>query len=98
LAAVAAFMVLGASRSAHAQNLQVISVPWVATDLTIPHQAYNGHATTYKAIARGGNGTYTYDWDYTGDGVYDFSGSTTNRYNLSTRFTLPNQAATTTFI
>ncbi|HVV82358.1 MAG TPA: PKD domain-containing protein, partial [Kofleriaceae bacterium] len=97
MAAAAAFTVLTASRSAHAQNLRVVPVPWVATDLTIPHQAYNGHATTFKAIARGGNGTYLYEWDFDGDGHYDFSATTTNRYNLSTRFTYPNQAATTTF-
>ena len=88
---------LGLSKVAAAQNLRVVPVPWVATDPTIPHQAYNGHATTFKAIARGGNGTYLYEWDFTGDGVYDFSATTNNRYNLSTRFTYPNQATTTTF-
>ncbi|HVV88382.1 MAG TPA: PKD domain-containing protein [Kofleriaceae bacterium] len=96
-AAACGAMVLTASRSAEAQNLRVIPVPWVATDVTIPHQAYNGHATTFKAIARGGNGSYTVDWDFNGDGVYDSSTMTNNRYNLSARFTLPNQAATTTF-
>ncbi len=97
LAAVAAFAVLTVARAAEAQNLRVVPVPWVATDLTIPHQAYNGHPTTFKAIARGGNGTYVYEWDFQGDGVYDTSASTSNRYNLSTKFTYPNQAATTTF-
>jgi hypothetical protein len=85
-------------QAAEAQALRVVPVPWVATDTTIPHHAYNGHATTFKAIARGGNGTYLYEWDFQGDGVYDFSATTNNRYNLSTRFTYPNQAATTTFI
>lgn len=41
------------SSAALAQNLQVIPVPWIAADATIPHFAYNGHATTFKAIARG---------------------------------------------
>ena len=45
---------LAFERVASAQNLRVLPVPWVATDLTIPHQAYNGRATTFKAIARGG--------------------------------------------
>ena len=98
LAALAAFTVLTVARTAEAQNLRVVPVPWVATDLTIPHQAYNGHATTFKAIARGGNGTYLYEWDFQGDGVYDFQQTVGTRYNLSTRFTYPNQAVTTTFI
>jgi uncharacterized protein (TIGR03382 family) len=97
IAAAAGLAILSISHAAEAQNLRVVPVPWVATDLTIPHQAYNSHATTFKAIARGGNGTYLYEWDFTGDGVFDFSATTTNRYNLSTRFTYPNQAATTTF-
>ena len=75
-----------------AQGLQVIPVPWTALDPTVPHAAYNSHATTFKAIARGGNGTYLVEWDFNGDGVFDYSVSTTNRYNLSTRFTYPNQA------
>lgn len=86
-----------ASRGAEAQNLRVLPVPWVATDATIPHQAYNGHATTFKAIARGGNGTYQVEWDFEGDGTYDATFSRTNRYDLSTTFTYPPQATTTTF-
>lgn len=82
---------------AAAQNLQVLTVPWSATDPTVPHAAYNGHATTFKAIARGGNGSYVYEWDFQGDGTYDFMASTNNRYNLSTRFTYPNQATSATF-
>jgi MYXO-CTERM domain-containing protein len=93
------FVVLAASilAATTAQSLEVIQVPWVATDPTVPHLAYNGHATTFKAIARGGNGTYFYEWDFQGDGGYDFSATTTDRYNLSTRFTFPNQAADMTF-
>ena len=83
---------------AEAQNLRVVPVPWVATDVTIPHEAYNGHATIFKAIARGGNGTYQYRWDFDGNGVYDQAlQSTNNRYNLSASYTYPNQATTTTF-
>ncbi|MGC3998925.1 MAG: hypothetical protein QM767_16335 [Anaeromyxobacter sp.] len=92
-----AVLALLAASSAAAQNLRVVAVPWVDTDPSIPHLAYNGHATTFKAIARGGNGTYVVEWDFQGDGVYDLGSSTTNRYNLSARFTYPNQAATTTF-
>lgn len=95
--AVAA-LALSVAAPAAAQNLRVLTVPWVAADPAIPHLAYNGRATTFKAIARGGNGVYQYEWDFQGDGVYDFSAATTNRYNLSTRFTLPNQAQDTTFV
>lgn len=82
---------------AQAQNLELIVVPAVPLDATAPHFAYNGHATTFKAIARGGNGAYTYEWDFTGDGIYDFSATTSNRYRLDTRFTYPNQAADVRF-
>jgi len=86
-----------AANAVSAQSLEVIPVPWVASDLTVPHAAYNGHATTFKAIARGGNGTYLCEWDFTGDGTYDSSAVITNRYDLSTRFTFPNQAADVVF-
>jgi len=91
-----AVVTLSAS-AALAQNLEVIPVPWNALDLAIPHQAYNGHATTFKAIARGGNGTYDVEWDFDGDGAFEPVVTTTSRYNLSATFTYPNQATTRTF-
>lgn len=91
LAAAAALLLVGSVASA--QDLRVLPVPLVAEDPTVPHLAYRGHATTFKAIARGGNGTYLFEWDFDGDGVYDFSATTTNRYFLSTRFTYPDQAS-----
>ena len=48
LSAVAALSILFVGQVAQAQNLRVLPVPWVATDPTVPHQAYNGHATTFK--------------------------------------------------
>jgi PKD repeat protein len=93
-------LVVAASLVGHvaaAGALEVIPVPWVATDPSVPHLAYNGHATTFKAIARGGNGTWLVEWDFDGDGVYDFSRSTTDRYDLSTRYTFPLQGADATF-
>ncbi|MSP15952.1 MAG: PKD domain-containing protein [Myxococcales bacterium] len=77
--------------------VDVVPVPWNALDPTIPHQAYNGHVTTFKAIARGGTGTYTVEWDYDGDGIYDTSYSRANRYDLSTTYTYPVQPVTITF-
>jgi hypothetical protein len=81
-----------------AQELRVIPVPVASNDPTSPHAAYNGHATTFKAIARGGNGTYIVEWDFEGDGTYDVMRTTTNRYDLSARFTYPNQATDTDFV
>ena len=97
---IARFVVLASSLLAAnvAQGLQVIPVPWVATDPTVPHAAYNGHATTFKAIARGGDGTYLVEWDYDGDGVYDSIATRTDRYDLSEAFTFPVQAADRTFV
>lgn len=94
LPAVLAVFVSG---TAFAQGLAVLPVPQVALDPSAPHFASNGHATTFKAIARGGNGTYFVEWDFDGDGTFDFSAVRTNRYDLSTRFTYPNQAADKTF-
>ena len=79
-------------------QLKVITVPWYPENPSVPHCAYNGHATTFKAIARGGTGTYTYEWDFNGDGTYDYSNATTNGYNLSAKYTYPNQTADKTFI
>ncbi|HVV85817.1 MAG TPA: PKD domain-containing protein, partial [Kofleriaceae bacterium] len=98
---VGAFVALAAIAGRAEAALRVIPVPWVATDPTIPHQAYNGHVTILKAVARGGNGTYKVEWDPEGDGVYNGGAltiaSTNNRYDLSVQFTYPNQAVTTTF-
>lgn len=72
-------------------TLKVIPVPWVADAPLIPHDAYNGKTITFKAIARGGNGTYSYEWDFNGDGIYDFSNSTSNPYDLSAKHMYPDQ-------
>lgn len=53
LPAIAVFTILFAASTAEAQNLRVVPVPWIATDAAAPRYAYNGHATTFKAIARG---------------------------------------------
>lgn len=85
------------SSSVFAQNLRVLPVPASQADTTLPHAAYNGRATTFKAIARGGNGTYTFEWDFDGNGVFDVTNTTTNRYDLSASFTYPNQTSDVTF-
>lgn len=58
--------------AALAQALTVTPVHWVPGDPEIPHDAVNGRATTFKAIAEGGScgGTYSYRWDLNGDGDF----------------------------
>ena len=72
-------------------DFEVIPVPWVGAAPLIPHDAYNGKEITFKAIARGGDGTYLYEWDFNGDGTYDSSATTYNRYDLSAKYTYPDQ-------
>src|SRR5688572_24441712 len=92
-----AALVLLAPLTAAAQNLEAIPVPHVALDASAPHFAYNGRATTFKAIARGGSTEWVVDWDFEGDGTWDNTRTVTNRYDLSARFTYPDQATSTTF-
>ena len=82
----------------YAQALEVVTVPWVPGNPAIPHDTYNGVETTFMAIARGGDGTYTYEWDFNGDGTYDFSTTTGNRYDLSTKYNYPAQVSDRLFI
>jgi hypothetical protein len=81
-----------------AQSLETIPVPMVSTNPAIPHDTYNGVATIFKAIARGGSGTYNYEWDFNGDGIYDYSNVTTDRYNLSATHTYPDQSSDKTYV
>lgn len=78
--------------------LKVIPVPWVATAPLIPHDTYNGKTITFKAIARGGDGAYSYEWDFEGDGTYDFSATTTDPYDLSATHVYPDQTFDKIFI
>ena len=44
----------------------------MADDLSVPHPAYNGHPTTFKAIARGSSSAQVlFRWDIDGDGEWD---------------------------
>ena len=52
----------------YAQGLEVINVPYVPGKPGIPHGTYNQVSTKFMAMARGGGGTYFYDWDFNGDG------------------------------
>lgn len=54
---------------AQALALKVIPVPFVGANPGLPHHAYNGHPTTFKAIARDvpGGCTLQYRWNIDGD-------------------------------
>jgi hypothetical protein len=82
----------------YTQGLEVITVPWVPGNPNVPHDTYNGVSTNFMAIARGGNGTYFYEWDFNGDGTFDYSNTTTNPYDLSITSTYPVQASDRLFI
>lgn len=82
----------------YARALEVTTVPWVPSNPNFPHDTYNGVSTRFMAIARGGSGTYSYEWDFNGDGTYDYSNTTSNPYDLSTTHTYPFQASDRLFI
>ncbi|MEK6608328.1 MAG: hypothetical protein AABZ30_11750, partial [Myxococcota bacterium] len=91
-------LALGLGMAAVASAQEVVPVPWNALDPAIPHPAYNGHPTTFKAIARNLPGGCTYAWDYEGDGAYDTGEiAVSDAYNLAQIYTYPFQAVTTTF-
>ena len=79
-------------------QLEVLTVPAVPANRGIPHDTYNGVDTVFKAIARGGTGTYDYEWDFNGDGTFDFSNTTSDAYDLSARYMYPAQVSNRLFI
>jgi hypothetical protein len=51
--------------------LVVTPIPWVQENPQIPHPAVNAKPTMLQAIAEGGEcASYTYRWDWNGDGDY----------------------------
>lgn len=83
------------------QSFTVLTVPFKQHDLSIPHPAYNGQPTTFKAIARSSDplAEFYYRWDADGDGNWDNMGGTqalpvgkwykSNGNNLEGKYTLP---------
>ncbi len=55
------------------QEYDLIPVPFIQSDPTIPHPAYNGEPILLKAVARSNNPSdqYYYRWDGNGDGIWD---------------------------
>ena len=89
-----------------AQGLQVIPVPCRPNDPAVPHPTYNGHKTTFKAIARGCDvtKTYTASWDFDGDNTYDWSqtytpnSTTRSIWDIGTTYTVPTYSTNTLII
>lgn len=81
-------------------NFRVITVPLLQHDPSEPHHAYNGHDTTFKAIARNSMETVYFRWDIDGNGSWDELKSRTtvrpgrwymdSRYNLGGVQALPH--------
>ena len=76
---------------AHAQNeaFRVVTVPWVPTDPTIPHDGVAGQPHYLQAIAHDCvDGAIEYRWDHDGDGTYDADfAPAPDRWNLGVQHT-----------
>ncbi|MBI5657601.1 MAG: PKD domain-containing protein, partial [Geobacter sp.] len=74
----------------------VITVPWVAHDVTVPHETFNGKAIRLKGIVRDADSA-TYQWDF-GDGTKSAITNVTNAYDLSMSHTYPDAPQGTPFV
>ena len=75
---------------------RVVTVSFDPTNRNLPHPAFNGSPTIFKAIARNCAAPIEYAWDF-GNGSSSGTQTTNNRYNLSFAFTYPNQVADVAF-
>ncbi len=74
----------------------VITVPWVAHDPTVPHETYNGKAVRLKGIVRDADPA-TFQWDF-GDGSQSAVTDVTDSYDLSVTHLYPNALQGTPFV
>jgi len=88
---------LAVSSSAMAAAFEVLVVPAIGTNPNVPHSSYATVPTVFKAVARGGTGAYTYDWDFNGDGTYDVTGLTSTNGDLQATYTFPEQPSSQLF-
>jgi MYXO-CTERM domain-containing protein len=78
---------------------QVITVPWVSTNVNVPRDAVNGQWHYFQAVARNCATTVQFRWDFDGDGTYDTNWTNApNLWNLGARYTYPNQEVDRLFI
>ena len=74
----------------------VITVPWVSHNPSIPHEAYNGKPVTLKGIVRDAD-PVTFQWDF-GDGTQSDLLDVINPYDLSVVHMYPEVLPGTPFI
>ncbi len=74
----------------------VITVPWVAHDPTVPHETYNGKAVRLKGIVRDVDPA-TFQWDF-GDGSQSAVTDVIDSYDLSVTHLYPNALQGTPFV
>ncbi|WP_177418125.1 PKD domain-containing protein, partial [endosymbiont of Lamellibrachia barhami] len=74
----------------------VITVPWVAHDPTVPHETYNGKAVRLKGIVRDADPA-TFQWDF-GDGTQSAVTDVIDSYDLSVTHLYPNALQGTPFV
>ena len=72
--------------AAHAVQPNALTVPWVATNPLIPHDAFSGVPTTLKGTADVQGANFQYTWDF-GDGTPVATGVVTNRYVIQAAHT-----------
>lgn len=73
--------------SLYAEPLKVNPIPYVQSNLDIPHIAINGLPTHLQAIAEGGSCTsYSYKWDLNGDGDFNDTNESIKSINANTFF------------
>ena len=83
------FMVLYGA-NIFAQPLKTYPIPWVQSNLEIPHIAVNGLPTNLQAIAEGGScGSYSYRWDVNGDNDFDDPNENTITVNNTNGYFAP---------
>lgn len=67
------FLLLFVNIFSFSQEYDLMPVPYLQSDPTIPHPAYNGEPILLKAVARSNDPSakFYYRWDANGDGVWD---------------------------
>lgn len=85
--------------SALAQNFDVVTVPWVGTAPSVPHDGVVDQPHYLQAVARNCEGAIEFRWDHDGDGMWDTEwAAAPNRWNLATTHTYAELDATRLFI
>ncbi len=80
-------------------DFEVVSVPWVGTAPSVPHDGVAGEPHYLQAVARNCALGIEYRWDFDGNGIYDMDwAAAPNRWNLGTQFTYDGLEETRLFI